>query len=336
MKSITIPKVGTIPGPVVVAVGIGAAGFVGWRYYQSRQAAAAAAATGDTSGLNADFADGSNGSIPGILGAVPADGSFGSSGGDTGATGVGTSQPTTNAAWTQAATTFLQQSDTWSFTDITTALGNYLANKPTTPTQQAIIQAAIAAEGYPPVGTFTLISGGNTGLSMAPSGVKATPAETSISVAFSGVSGADHYAVHSGSAVVATGTGSPIEVTGLTAGTSYSLAVAAVTAAGIEGPMSAAVTVRTTTAPVAHVPLAKPATPTVSNVAGGGATAATGAVPNATAYEWYLNNTARGGTAGPSNHFTSLKPGTKYTVAVAAIGGSGTGPKSAARSFTAK
>ena len=108
------------------------------------------------------------------------------------------------------------------------------------------------------------------------------------------------------------------------------------TAAGVEGPMSAAVTVKTTAAPVSHAPLAKPATPTVSGIAAGGATAKTSVVAGATAYEWYLNNVARGGTAGPQNHFTSLHPGTKYTVAVAGIGGAGTGPKSASRSFTAK
>jgi PASTA domain len=55
----------------------------------------------------------------------------------------------TNAQWSEAAMTALTSAG-WSGSDVLTALGLYLTGAPVTSTQASIIQAAIAAEGYPP------------------------------------------------------------------------------------------------------------------------------------------------------------------------------------------
>ncbi len=55
----------------------------------------------------------------------------------------------TNAQWSEAAMTALTSAG-WTASDVLTALGLYITGSPVTATQAQIIQAAIAAEGYPP------------------------------------------------------------------------------------------------------------------------------------------------------------------------------------------
>jgi PASTA domain len=55
----------------------------------------------------------------------------------------------TNAQWSEAAMTALTSAG-WTGSDVLTALGLYLTGAPVSSTQAGIIQAAIAAEGYPP------------------------------------------------------------------------------------------------------------------------------------------------------------------------------------------
>jgi hypothetical protein len=57
---------------------------------------------------------------------------------------------TTNAQWAQAAITQLE-SDGYDPQSVAAALGAYELGQPVQPSQQGIIQAAIAVEGYPPV-----------------------------------------------------------------------------------------------------------------------------------------------------------------------------------------
>ena len=60
---------------------------------------------------------------------------------------------TNNAQWSQAAVTYLQQTDSnVDSSVISAALGAYITGNPVTAAQQSIIQQAIAFEGYPPVG----------------------------------------------------------------------------------------------------------------------------------------------------------------------------------------
>jgi len=55
----------------------------------------------------------------------------------------------TNAQWSEAAMTALTAAG-WTGSDVLTALGLYITGSPVNATQQQIVQAAIAAEGYPP------------------------------------------------------------------------------------------------------------------------------------------------------------------------------------------
>lgn len=237
MKDLNIPKLGPVNKHVVIAVGIGAVGFVGWRYYVSRSAASS---VGTADATTSDFADG--GTVPSVLNAVPSDGSFG---GDTGATGTTTTTTNTpgnfanNAEWTQYVTGQLESSDTWSYSDIVTALGNAFASKPLSTLQQSIVQAALAVGGPPPVGTLVLVTGGNTPVTGTPSGfVILAEGPNSTTVRFSAVPGADHYLVYKGGSVVASGASSPITITGLTPSTKSTYTMAAVSASGAAGPMS--------------------------------------------------------------------------------------------------
>lgn len=248
---VNIPKLGPVKKEVVVAVAVGAAAFVGWRYWRARQTAAADAATADTS--VSDFAD--TGTVPGVLGAVPADNSFG---GDTGATGVSTvpqtqgpGQFSTDADWTQyAADKLSAASDTWSYADVVGALGVYLANGGPTTAQKAIIQAAIGVAGYPPSGQHTMTSGGDTAITVAPGGfLILAESQTTTTVAFNSVPGADHYNVYMNGAVVATGAHSPIIIPGLSSGVKHTFTMAAVTGSGMVGPMSGPFTATTNAVP---------------------------------------------------------------------------------------
>lgn len=241
MADFTLPKLGAVPKEPVIAIGIGAAAFIGWRYWQARKNAADAAAADTTT---SDFADG--GLPPGVIGAVSPTNSYGDSGSTaTGDSTVGPGSFTNNAQWTDYVVTKLQQSNDWSYTDIVTALGNGLAGRPTTDTQQSILRAAIAVGGQPPQGAIVIVSGGNTALTVAPTGVSVQSVSTNQAViAFTAVPGAATYRV-SGAGSSNASTSSPITVTGLAPNMSYTVHVTAYTASGMAGPDSSAVTIKT-------------------------------------------------------------------------------------------
>lgn len=310
-EEVNVPKVGPVNKKILIPVVVGAAAFIGWRYYVARNSTGTgddATATDDGSG---DFGDGS--AIPDVLNSVPADGSYGIADGTTDTTQ--STVPTTNAGWTQAATTQLTQSDSWSYTDIVTALGNYLNNRSLTTLQQSIVQAAIAVEGYPPEGSHTIVSGGDTGITIAPTDVKVTTTATEATVTFTGVSGASYYRVYrSGAATnVGSGAGSPVVVSGLTPNTSYSFTVRAMSSAGLRGPASPSVKAKT-----AAVTLKAPNKPRITAIAATSAHFATSAVPGATGYNWYVNGVAHGHSDAPSYTASGLHSKTSYRVTVAA------------------
>ena len=68
----------------------------------------------------------------------------------------------TNAAWAQAVEAGLAEVG-YASTDISAALGRYLANLPETADQATIVEAAIAEFGLPPVGSFQVILAPTTG-----------------------------------------------------------------------------------------------------------------------------------------------------------------------------
>lgn len=320
---VKVPKVGKMNRKILIPIAVGAAAYIGWRYYQASKVSAVTT-------VDPGMTD--PGTLPGVSGALPADNLFG---GTTGGTGGSTSQVTTNAQWSDVVMGKLA-GDQWTNSQIAAALGNLLTSQPLSDDQQTIVRAAIGVAGYPPVGSFNIIPGGNTNLSIAPSGVTAsglTP--TTAVINFLPISGARTYNVYRSGTTSAAGTGNstPISLQGLTPNTSYTVQVAGVTAAGTVGPKSSPVSFKTLAAVAAQ-----PAQPSVMSVTGNRATLQTKPVPLATSYRWLLNGKLANVTDGPIVTLTQLHPNSVYSVAVESDTATGSPSKpSTAKSFrTAK
>ncbi len=326
-EDVTVPKLGPIPKKIVIPLAVGLAGFVAWRFWTARN---------DSTDEQSTVTDGEFGavdsSIPGVIGAVSPTNQYGS---DTGSSDPGNDPDrfTTNAGWTTYVRSQLQ--GTYEDSTIVSAIGNYLGAQPLSTEQQTIVRAAIAVGGYPPVGTFSIIPGGNTAITVAPTGLRVTATSpTTVSLAWNAVPGAASYRVYRSGASTNVGTTvSPTaRIDGLQSGTSYSFHVAAFSASNQAGPNSGAVSAKTTT-----YTIAKPATPTVSAITRTSVRAAVAPVANADGYRWFINGVARGYSEAPSYTINALKPNTKHTVTVAADRArQNPGPVSAGRSFTTK
>lgn len=236
-EDVQVPVVGKLPQKKLLLFGgVAAVAFVGWRWWQSRQTA------DDTSTISDGEFGAVDSSIPDVLGAVSPTNSYGS---DTGSDGDSTDTTgfTSNSQWTTYVRS--QISDTYNDSDILAALGNFLAAKPTSTHQQTIVRAAIAVAGYPPVSGYALISGGDTAITVAPSGLKAiTIRADHITMGWNAVAGATGYQLSAGGQSI-TAAGLTGTIGGLAAGTSYAFTVAALNGAGTPGPKSGAVSVKT-------------------------------------------------------------------------------------------
>lgn len=253
--SVEIPKVGKLPKNVLIPLVIGLTGFVGWRYWQARKSASDAAASTITDGEFGAV----DSSIPGVAGAVSPTNSYGDSGNPaTGDPGNDPTRFTNNAQWTDYVVGKLQQSDTWTYTDIVTAIGQGLAGKPTTDAQQGILRSALAVGGQPPSGAITIVSGGNTAITIAPVASLVTSRPDHLTFQWGPVAGADHYVITRTDGAQYQVTGISYTVTGLNAGTSYSFTIAAANAAGTPGPTST-MSGKTESAPVSSAPAPQPA-----------------------------------------------------------------------------
>lgn len=328
MPEVDVPVAGKVDKRVIIGVGVAAGGFVAYRYYKARNAVSS-----DTS-TDGSFED--PGVLPGVAGAVKPNNMYGS--GDTTQTSD-SSAVTTNAAWSQLALSQLSQGDRWSYADISTALGNFLDGQPLSDDQQTIVRAALAVAGHPPVGNPTIITGGNTTISVAPSGLavsSVTP--TSALINFVPVPGARTYNVYRSGAAAPSGSSNntPVTLSDLTPNTSYSVTVAAVSASGAVGPKSSPITFKT-----AGVTLAVPSKPVLSSLVGSRATLTTSKVPYATSYRWFMiggsGTTLLNTTDGPAVTLTNLKPRTLYVIGVQADTATGNPTKmSATTRFTTK
>ena len=325
MADVDVPKVGKVNNKILVPILAAAAAFVGYRYWKARQDAANAP-------VDPGFEDLSGGLGPGVANPSPNVGLPDNSG--SGAT-TGGFRGTTNSEWSEYVTDRLQQDGRWSYSVIAVALGNFLSDKPLTSDQQDIVRAAIGIAGQPPVGYHSIVPGGNTAITVAPTGVAGTASgPAGVRITFAGVAGAATYTVYLNGAVRGTGAGSPIDITGLTPGTSYSVQVAAVSSSGQPGPKSSAVTVKT-----AGAAIGKASQPGITvNTGGGRVTFSTHAIPYATGYDWFLNGTIVNHTSGPACTYTGLKTKARYSpgASVRATGPGTPGPVSTAKSFTTK
>jgi hypothetical protein len=107
-----------------------------------------------------------------------------------------------NAAWAQAAESGLSTIG-FSPTDVATALGRYLDRQSLSTSQAAIVEAAIAEYGAPPVGTYqvilassrTPVTTGTSAPKAAPGAVTTGTSASDLTVSWASVNGAAHYQV---------------------------------------------------------------------------------------------------------------------------------------------
>jgi Fibronectin type III domain len=163
---------------IAVLAGVGALGYAYFKKKKAASATAAASGAGQYAyGYGSQYAYGSSqyspygyGYGPFGLGAYGGSGNYGY-----GYYGAGTgspdeevpSQASTNAEWSEATVSALTAQG-FAGQDVLTALGLYLTGSPMSALQVQIVQAAIAAEGYPPVAGSNgyppaINSGGTTG-----------------------------------------------------------------------------------------------------------------------------------------------------------------------------
>lgn len=332
---VDLPGVGEVDKRVAAGVGVAVAGFIGWKYYQSRSATAY-----DPTQDAVDPGMEDPGTLPSVSGAVSGSNSYGqadSSGTSTDSYGF---TGTTNSQWTQyAATQLSQASDTWSYGAIVSALGAFIANKALTSAQQSIVQAAIALAGYPPEGSHVIVPGGDTKVTVAPTGLAVTSTTTTTAVlSWSPVAGAESYrAYRSGASTNVGSTDAPnttLTVSGLQPNTEYSFQVAATSIGNAPGPRSTAVKAKTK-----PVSLKAPTGVKVSSIAATAATVGWTKVSGATSYRVKVNGQIRGTADGglSSTRITGLSKKTRYSVTVAAdTTNQSPGPDSKPVSFTTK
>lgn len=270
---------GTVKKKQLLIVGGGAALLVGVYVYRKRQAAASASSS-QTAGSAAspsaatDPATGYPTGSPEDTAALQAS-SLAAYGGYNGAVGGGgggdtlstppTSTPgfSSNAAWAQAAESYLAQTAGSDPTAVSAALGKYLTGQQVTDAQAQIIQSAIAFEGYPPV----------SGADSYPPSIRQAPVPTptptptpapdvapkaptrlqqigavyttSIEVAWDVSPGADHYELHMDGRAISTHQETWAKVGGLKPGSRHTFQVYALSHSGKKSPGSATLTLST-------------------------------------------------------------------------------------------
>lgn len=310
-----VPGVGAVDKRVVLGIGGAAAVFLGWRWYQARSGASY---DPEAQAVDPGMEDGSE-VLPSVAGAVRPDNDYGLPAGDVSTDGGGGFRGTTNSQWTEYVTGKLTASESWTYTAIVTALGKYVKGRPLSSAEQDIVQAAIAVAGYPPESpSLPVVPGGNTPITVAPSGVRVTATgDTWVNLAWQPVAGARDYRVYrsgAGTSAQVAGAGST-SVYGLQPNTTYSFQVAAVSLGGEVGPKSSAVSGKTKAAA-----LKAPSGVRVSAVASTAATVSWGKVPGAQLYHVYLNGILKGSPDGTASSFrlSGLRKKTKYTVTVRA------------------
>lgn len=325
---IKLPVVGSAPKKVVVLVGGAGAVFVLWRWWVARDSAGY-----DPEGETDEFGDA--GTIPSVDGAYRPDGDYGLDDDDDEGSDSYGFKGTKNTEWTQYVTTRLSQSERWDYQTIVSALGVFLNHGALSDTQVEIVQAAIAEAGQPPEGSYTLIPGGNSAITVAPSGLRVVKTGTTyLGLTWQAVPGATGYRIFRSGASQNVGDSRDTDhqVGGLSPDTTYQLTVQAYNKSGAGGPKSTPLTAKT-----ARVKLGRPRKPTASSVKATSLKATTGKVSGATYYRWYVNGRANGSSDGPSRTIGGLKPRTRYKITVRAdTTNQEPGPESSPLSVTTK
>lgn len=224
---------------LVALVVLAGAGYVGWRYWTaSRQAASGPPVTGDV-GAPVDAS--------GIVGAGGGAGNIQYAGSTQDMTDP--NKINTNVQWTAAAVERLSATGGFDSAAVYVALGDFLARRPLTQAEQNIVRAAIAAAGPPPEGgPYTIIEQVGPVTLTAPTGLKATAVgKTTITIEFKPVTGAAMYYLYRDGVTgnISGSRNTTIVASGLSAGKTYKLSVAAAATTGKVGPRSATISVTT-------------------------------------------------------------------------------------------
>jgi len=162
---VKVPIIGETNKSTLLIAGLAGVTALGWALWKDKKTKAAAATASSTSNTAASqgpgyaYGYGAYAYQPYGYGFGPSGlGNYGGGTGDYGYGYYGAGEPVneevpaaaaTNAQWSEAAMTALTSAG-WTGQDTLTALGLYLTGAPVSSTQAQIIQAAIAAEGYPP------------------------------------------------------------------------------------------------------------------------------------------------------------------------------------------
>lgn len=311
---------------VLVVVAVGASAYVAWRWFS------APASTADTPTVTSSTDAESAGT--GVIGSnVGGTENVGNS------SNTGTDAIDTNNKWFSEAVDRMANGG-WNAQAVQSALGDFLTGQSLSADEAAIVRAAVGSMGgYPPSGPQSIKE--TPGVSdasklPAPTGLKVTASSaTTVDLSWNAVPNAKQYRLYrSGAAFnVASSVDTKAQVAGLQPGTSYTFYVAAGLDSEKFGPRSAGVTVKT--------PAKRLTAPTGLKVSGVTKTSAV-LKWNPTYPGQYLvrrsGSTSTQESVDAATTLSNLKPGTKYSVQVAAVqeGTRTPGPWSPYATFTTK
>lgn len=228
---VKIPGLGPTKKTYVAVGGALILGIVGYAYWKR---AALAAPTGEDEPPSY-YADTRTGSPDDVVGTSPGAGGGGSGGG-----GYGGAEepPETNAEWRNAVIAALNHYEQGYVSSI---IGKYLGRIKVTNEEAAVIREALAAVGPPPVGSYVIIladdtssPGGGTGTKPGKPGSfrQGETSQTWANVAWAPVDSATSYVVFKDGVEQGSTEGTWFRVTGMGAGSTHTIGVAAVNNSG--------------------------------------------------------------------------------------------------------
>jgi hypothetical protein len=310
----------------LIVVGVGAAGYVAWRWFNASPADSTV--TPVTSGTDADLAG------TGVIGS-----NVGGSENVGNSSNTGTDAIDTNNEWFAEAVDRMANGG-WNAQAVQSALGDFLTGQSLSTDEASIVRAAVGAMGgYPPGGPMSIKE--TPGVSdasklPAPTGLKAGTVTTStVDLTWTPVDGAKAYRVYRSGASqnVAASVDTVAQVGGLQPGTKYTFYVAAGLDGEKMGPRSSGVTVTT-----AKAALKAPTGLKISSIAKTSAKLSwTSQYPGEYLYR-RSGSSQTWESVDSSTTLSGLKAGTKYSYQVAAVqpGSRTPGPWSSYVSFTTK
>lgn len=162
MPSVHVPGIGNVPrGGLIAGVIVGVGGGL-YLYVKHKDSKSSTASTASTAAYGYGYGAYGYGSYgynnpafnePYIGGEYGYGGAYGYGIGEgygVGSSTAPTQLATTNAAWAQAAENYLTETGGYDAGTVAAALGIYITGSTLSAAQQAVVEAAIAFEGYPP------------------------------------------------------------------------------------------------------------------------------------------------------------------------------------------